>query len=70
MIPGEKPTREVWREQVVFSMLTMSEQDRDFVRSQICGKSKSEKWVEFVDSERLRRLLPPAKPGGENGAQG
>lgn len=50
-------TRNIWREQVICSMLTMSEEDRDFVRSQICGKSA--KWVRFVDSERLRRLLPP-----------
>ena len=66
---SENPTREIWRESVVCSILTMSEEDRDFVRSQICGRTP--KWVRFVDSERLRELLPPAAlPCGETGAQG
>ena len=53
----------VWREYVACTMLGMSEEDRDFVRSQI--KSASPKWVIFHDkddanSERLRKLLPGA----------
>lgn len=52
----ESPTLERWRETVMCSMLTMSEEDRDWLRTQVCGKS--EKWVRFIDSERLRKLLP------------
>jgi hypothetical protein len=63
---GEQPTREIWREAVVCAMLMMSEEDRDWVRSQIQavtgrhGKPKS--WVQFLDSDRLRELLPLEPP--------
>jgi hypothetical protein len=59
----EGPTREIWREFVICSMLTMSEEDRDWVRTQILGKN--EKWVRVQDSDRMRALLPRAAPDRE-----
>jgi hypothetical protein len=59
-VSTESPTREIWRETVTCNMLTMSEEDRDWVRTQICAKNA--KWVRFRDSDRLRALLRVPEP--------
>ena len=58
-MPDEATTREIWREAVILAMLSMSEEDRDWVQTQICGTNGNATWVRFLDSDLLRELLGP-----------